>query len=217
MDFPTTTTALAPAVEALHALRIGGGARHDELVARVGGETRAEITAEIIDALLAEGLVKATGPRVMLTPEGRAAHEQALAVQLDEVGARPAVEECYQRFLPLNDEVLQLCTDWQLRFDGGTPVPNDHTDPDHDDAVIARLGAAGEGARDVVGELGAALPRFAAYGDDLAEAVARVEAGETDWLTNPRVRCFHTVWFELHEDLLATLGIDRAAEQGVGT
>jgi hypothetical protein len=23
---------------------------------------------------------------------------------------------------------------------------------------------------------------------------------------------FHTVWFELHEDLLATLGLDRSAE-----
>jgi len=25
---------------------------------------------------------------------------------------------------------------------------------------------------------------------------------------------YHTVWFELHEDLLATLGIDRASELG---
>ena len=25
---------------------------------------------------------------------------------------------------------------------------------------------------------------------------------------------YHTVWFELHEDLLATLGLERAAETG---
>jgi hypothetical protein len=208
MDSPTLTTTSEPAVEALHALRIGGGSGRDDLVARAGAET--------VDALLADGLAKASGPRVVLTPAGRAAHEQALAGQLDAAGARTAVADAYERFLPLNDEVLQLCTDWQLRFEGGTPVPNDHADADYDAAVIARLGEVGEGAGAVVARLADALPRFGVYGTDLADAIGRVSAGETDYFTNPRVRCFHTVWFEMHEDLLATLGIDRSSEQGVG-
>jgi hypothetical protein len=208
VDSPTTTTSSSPVVEALHTLRIGGGATREAIVAATSSET--------IDALLADDLIKPAGPRVVLTPAGRAAHEQALAIELDDQGARTAVEQCYQRFLPLNDDVLQLCTDWQLRFEGGTPVPNDHTDAAYDAAVIERLGAVGDGARDVVGALSAALPRFASYGDDLADAVARVEGGDADYFTNPRVRCFHSVWFEMHEDLLATLGIDRASEQGAG-
>jgi hypothetical protein len=204
----TLTTTLEPTVEALHTLRISGGCGRDDLDGRAGAET--------VDALLADGLAKAAGPRVVLTPAGRTAHEQALATQLDTAGARATVEECYQRFLPLNDEVLQLCTDWQLRFEDGTPVPNDHSDAGYDAAVIDRLGEVGDGARVVVDALAGALPRFAGYGTDLADAVGRVAGGETDYFTNPRVRCFHTIWFEMHEDLLATLGIDRATEQGVG-
>jgi hypothetical protein len=206
VDTSTTTSTPSPVVEALHLLRIGGGANRDDLAAATG--------APVVDALVANELVKAVGTRVALTPTGRQAHEAALAAELDEHRARPAVEDGYQRFLPLNDDVLQLCTDWQVRLDGGALVPNDHADPAYDAAVIDRLATVGDGAAEVVGDLAAALPRFGAYGADLADAVGRVGAGDTDYLTNPRVRSFHTVWFELHEDLLATLGIDRVAEAG---
>ncbi len=30
------------------------------------------------------------------------------------------------------------------------------------------------------------------------------------------IESYHTVWFELHENLLATLGIQRAREQAAG-
>jgi hypothetical protein len=36
--------------------------------------------------------------------------------------------------------------------------------------------------------------------------------GETEWLTSPRVDSYHTVWMQLHEDLLLALGRDRASE-----
>ena len=39
-------------------------------------------------------------------------------------------------------------------------------------------------------------------------------AGDTDWFTKPMIPSYHTVWFELHEDLLATLGIERGSEGG---
>ena len=34
-----------------------------------------------------------------------------------------------------------------------------------------------------------------------------------EWFTRPMIDSYHTVWFELHENLLATLGIERAREQ----
>jgi pyruvate,orthophosphate dikinase len=43
--------------------------------------------------------------------------------------------------------------------------------------------------------------------------VDRVEAGERDWFTKPLIDSYHTVWFELHEDLLSTLGKERASEE----
>jgi hypothetical protein len=57
------------------------------------------------------------------------------------------------------------------------------------------------------------LARFDGYGDRFAEALARVRAGEVEWFTRPLIDSYHTVWFELHENLLATLGIERVREQ----
>ena len=41
-----------------------------------------------------------------------------------------------------------------------------------------------------------------------------VRCGEGDWFDKPLTDSYHTVWFELHEDLLATLGLERATETG---
>ena len=37
-------------------------------------------------------------------------------------------------------------------------------------------------------------------------------SGDTDWFTKPMLPSYHTVWFEMHEDLLSTLGIERGSE-----
>jgi hypothetical protein len=39
-----------------------------------------------------------------------------------------------------------------------------------------------------------------------------VQSGEIEWFTKPMIESYHTIWFELHEDLLASLGLDRAKE-----
>ena len=61
----------------------------------------------------------------------------------------------------------------------------------------------------VVADLAEALGRFGGYGPRLAGALAKVQGGDVDWFTKPTIDSYHTVWFELHENLLATLGIER--------
>ena len=61
--------------------------------------------------------------------------------------------------------------------------------------------------------MGELLERFARYEPRLSTAVHRVESGERDWFTKPLIDSYHTVWFELHEDLLSTLGKERASEE----
>ena len=78
----------------------------------------------------------------MLTPEGRTHGEALVAAELDAAGARSAVDGLYRRFLEVNQGFLAVCTDWQLRTVDDEQVVNDHADPDHDAAVIARLGEA---------------------------------------------------------------------------
>jgi hypothetical protein len=55
------------------------------------------------------------------------------------------------------------------------------------------------------------LARFRGYDDRFTAALARVEQGELTWVARPRVDSCHTVWMELHEDLIATLGIRRGS------
>ena len=43
----------------------------------------------------------------------------------------------------------------------------------------------------------------------LDEAYDKVLAGEHDWVSGARIDSYHTVWFELHEDLLRMLGRER--------
>jgi hypothetical protein len=112
----------------------------------------------------------------------------------------------YEAFLPLNREVLRVCTDWQVR-PGGTP--NDHADAGYDWSVIGRLEALDDRAGPLLRRLGDVEARFAPYRERLRTARRRVADGERDWLTSPRVDSYHSVWMELHETLLAALGRER--------
>ncbi|GEL98174.1 hypothetical protein [Cellulomonas terrae] len=54
------------------------------------------------------------------------------------------------------------------------------------------------------------LARFGGYDARFAAARRRAHAGGTGWVDGTDADSCHRVWFELHEDLVATLGIDRS-------
>lgn len=182
-----------------------------EVVAEAMGVPLAEVRS-VLESAEASGLVRHREGRLsgwMLTTAGRAEGERLLAAELDAHGLRAAVEAAYRRFLVNNQGFLTLCTDWQQTQPG---VLNDHTDPAYDAAVIERLGEADAGVQPVCAELAGVLARFDGYGARFAAALERVRAGENEWFLKPLIDSYHTVWFELHEHLLATLTIDRAKE-----
>ncbi len=151
--------------------------------------------------------------KYVLTPAGREQGQAALARELEVVDARGAMEAMYEKFLQLNPEMLQLCTDWQVINDGsGEQELNDHSDSDYDSNVLDRLVVLDQRIADVLQPLIDVLPRFDNYPSRFTSALKKVLSGDLDWLTKPIMSSYHTVWFELHEDLLATLGIDRASE-----
>jgi len=195
-----------------HGLRLGGFVEPEVVAARYGLPT-AEV-AELLSSALDAGLARRRDGRVsgwLLTAEGRTEGEQLLAAELDAADARPAVAAAYERFMQINKELLAACTAWQVR-DEGAGTLNDHSDAAYDAEVIARLGEIDAAVQPICAELAATLGRFGSYGPRLAEARARVEGGDIDWFTKPMIDSYHTVWFELHEDLLATLGIERSTE-----
>lgn len=168
-----------------------------------------------LQGLEAEGLAEHRSgrfPGYGLTPAGRTEDERLLTAELDEHGLRPHVEAAYEEFLAFNRQLLTVCTMWQIRTDGGVPVPNDHADPVHDRGVLDALDALDHHVRPVLAALCDGLDRFAGHETRLRYALDRVLAGEHDWFTKPMFPSYHSCWFELHEDLLATLGRERTTE-----
>jgi DNA-binding MarR family transcriptional regulator len=192
----------------LHALRLKGLAEAPAVA--VAFQLPVDDVERALKALAADDLVSRRDGRLTgwsLTGAGRARHAAALAEQAADV--RDDIDCVYRRFLPANRELLQVCTDWQVR-DGAL---NDHADADYDRAVLARLDAVDEMVQPLCAELGDVLARFRSYQPRLAHARKRVCDGDVAWFTTPVIDSYHTIWFELHEDLLSTLGIERSKEE----
>lgn len=203
----------------LHLLRIKGVAEPGVLVGPT--DLGADALQTLLGELAASGLVEhgdGALPGWRPTTSGVEHDDAWLAAELAGTGARTEVGEAYRSFLALNPEVLEACTAWQLVVGAtGSPAVNDHADEAYDATVVARLADIHHRARPVLGELEHHLPRFGRYRVRLGAALARVQAGDGDWFTRPLLDSFHQVWFELHQDLLFTLGLDRADEDAGGS
>jgi hypothetical protein len=173
------------------------------LKGRVGRE---DLSSDLVDGLIASGLLL-DGPMVRLSPEGRARLGELLATERSSVDVA-AVAGVYGEFRSLNREFKALVTDWQLK----NGQPNAHDDASYDTAVLARLDEVHRRVVPLVDTVAAELPRLGAYAEKLGAALDRIHAGETMWLSRPLIDSYHTVWFELHEELILAAGLTREAE-----
>lgn len=201
-----------PLLLALHGLRLKGFAEA-AVVGNLYGKTETETSAQLTKAAQSELATHREGRMSgwSLTPAGRTAEEQLLSDELDAAGARQLVQSAYDRFLALNGSMLEVCTRWQVK-DLDAQELNDHSDPAYDAGVIAELAALDDGVQPILTELVAVLDRFNIYPERFSFALDKLRGGDNEWFTKPIMESYHTVWFEMHEDLLATLGIDRASE-----
>ena len=189
---------------ALHGLVLKKAGQAEE-VAEVLGATEAEV-APALDAAVAEKRAMAGRGKYMVTPAGRAWLDEQYPVLFAELRADPGADAAYAGFEEVNRELLALMTRWQTVNVGGEAVPNDHSDAEYDAAVLDQLAKLDSEADPVLDVLAGLVPRLGVHRRRLAEALARASAGETDYVSGVRVASYHTVWFELHEDLLRLLG-----------
>lgn len=203
----------SPALLALHGLRLKGFAEAS-VVAELFTLDDAVLIAELEQAATSEFAMFRDGRRTgwALKPAGRAENERLLAEELDASGHRDLVQAAYERFLALNGTMLAVCTRWQVK-DHDAQELNDHTDAAYDAAVLGELKGLDDGVQPICVELASLLGRFGVYAPRFVLALEKLNSGELEWFTKPIMESYHTVWFELHEDLLATLGINRADEQ----
>ncbi len=189
---------------ALHGVAIKKHAPAAAVAAVVGLPlARAE---ELLQQATASGRLVDAQSGYALTPAGRMILDNEYSRAYEDLRNDAAFGASYARFERVNTALKQLITDWQTLTIGGQQVRNDHSNAAHDAAVLDRLGALHESFEPVLAQLAGGLPRLTRYAAALTNALERAEAGATQWVSDARLDSYHTVWFELHEDLLRVLG-----------
>jgi hypothetical protein len=195
-------------LKVLQAVRLKGRIMPADVAATVGEAP--STVAEAVGAATDAGLL-IEGKTLRLSPEGRIRLDQLLAAERRNTD-QAAIGAAYDQFRSVNADFKALVADWQLK-DG---EPNPHDDAEYDAAILARLADVHERVTPIAEAVAHELPRLASYSDKLAAALAKVQSGETTWLTRPIVDSYHTVWFELHEELILAAGLTRESEARAG-
>lgn len=170
----------------------------------------AEAVSRLVAEALAGGRVIEAQGKLTLAPLARVALGADYARTYAALRASASFVSAYETFERINVQLKALITDWQTIRVGGALVPNTHADRDYDLANIDRLGELHERADRVLAQLSAELSRFSYYRRGLLAALEKAEAGAIEWVSDARIPSYHTLWFEMHEDLLRILGRQRA-------
>lgn len=194
---------------ALHGVAVKKHGTATEVAALTGLEP-ARVDA-LIEAAVAAGRAVRADDKVLLTPAGRMIVEAQYSRFYAAARTNDDFRRAHERFERVNNELKQVITDWQTMPVGGQQVANDHSDADYDAAIIDRLGEVHEKVEPILRAFSAVVPRFNYYLDKLEAALEHAEDGEAAWVSDATMDSYHTVWFELHEDILRVLG--RAREE----
>jgi DNA-binding MarR family transcriptional regulator len=197
-------------IRVLQTLRLKGRALPEDVAAAAGIDT-AELSP-IIEKLTADGNAEEARGRLKLTKPGREVLEGLLAEERKGVD-QDALKSAYHDFDQHNSTFKQLITDWQLK-DGDTP--NDHSDSAYDQQIVERLVELDAGFTPLLTQIVSIAPRLEPYPARFAGALEKVQAGDHTWIARPMIDSYHTVWFELHEDLIGLAGLNRADEAAAG-
>ncbi|WP_084027734.1 MarR family transcriptional regulator [Mycobacterium avium] len=192
----------------LQAVRLKGRLSQADLAATLGEDPDDLVTT--LGRLTDAGLL-ISGNTLRISPEGRERLNALLAQERSAIEPG-ALAKTYDDFRVINAVFKELISDWQIKHG----QPNAHDDEEYDAAVLARLDEVHQRVSPIIEAAASQLPRLNAYADKLSSALEKVKAGETTWLARPIIDSYHTVWFELHEELLVAAGLSREDEARAG-
>jgi len=164
---------------------------------------------EVLNDLLRKGFVRRVDDQWQIEHAGREEMKRLRREVLESSGRREEVLSYCKEFEELNTWFKDLVTRWQVKNEGGMLVPNDHSDPEYDLAIIRELGELHRKTVDVLEKLSKVLPILKTYITRLNRALNLVMRGEIEYLSGVDVQSYHNIWFELHEGLLRLSGLKR--------
>lgn len=176
----------------------------------IRGMARGEADATM-QSLADAGLVLIKGPIMMPTPAGTEWVGGQLRLA-DDAPERERIMATFHRFLPINRQLRDLCTAWQVRPDGSV---NDHSDEAYDAEIRDRLDDIDESVAPLLSRFAEDIPRLGGYRERLSAALDNLDDGDDAWLASPLIDSYHTVWMHLHQELLLTIGMTRQEDEAL--
>ena len=208
------TAGTATQADMLRALLIKGAAPADQLANAMSCAT--DVASSLSDQLVGSGLAEVSAGSSRLTGEGRLKALDAFASDQEQLGASRSAA-LFDAFRPLDLRMKDTVTAWQLRATGHESLFNDHSDPAYDAQVLDTLSELHADTASWMAPLTATLGRFSRYQARLERALAAARGGDQRYVASPRVDSYHSVWFELHEDLIRLAGHRRSEELAAGS
>ncbi len=200
--------------DVIRALMIKGLAAPDGLSTMLAGT--AEKIVPILDGLVAVRQAEMSTGSYRLTGEGKLKALDVFAAESKKLGGEAVCAEALDRFLVLDKRMKDLVTAWQIRGVGGEQVINDHADAAYDAPLLDQLRDLHRDVVEWLGPLARRLPRLDTYQGRLERALVAARGGDQRFVASPRVDSYHSVWFELHEDLIRLSGRRRSDETAAG-
>jgi pyruvate,orthophosphate dikinase len=195
----------------VRALFIKGFATPDGLAPALGEEE----TGAILDRTTADGVTELTGAMFQLTADGKAMGAEMMASDREAWGVENA-SRALDDFLPIDGRMKEIVTAWQMREVDGEPVLNDHSDSAYDESVLAEFASLHHDAAAWLRPLTEGLARLELYVARLERAADLVADGNHSYIASPTVDSYHSIWFELHEDLIHLADRTREDEVAAG-
>lgn len=189
--------------EVLHAVRLGGFGSTAMVAERA---MSAVPTVEaILERLASQGLVEfmdfAGSGGWTLTDPGRDHDAELHAAEMADPGLRRVVDEAAAGFERINPRMVRAVTDWQLATTAEKNEVRTRTIAELDDLYTE--------LDELIMKVVPVAPRYRRYPRQFGAAVARARKGDDDAIASVGTLSCHTVWAELHQDLVSGLGRER--------
>lgn len=204
----TVTTLAKPDYDVLNVLALKKMA-DATAIAAVTGMSAGDVEGRL-ESLSGGGLAVVAGGAALPTDEAEPALAATAAEVYAPVRADGDVLALVEKFETTNAQFLTAMSSWQQVEIGGRKVTNDHSDAAYDEKVIARIERLVGRLEPLISALAGHDARFSLYSTRFVTALEAVDAGDHDLVSAPTRDSVHNIWFEFHEDLLRTLGRERA-------
>lgn len=191
----------------MHGIAVKKYATVDDICSVSG--LKSDTVTELVAQAVSKGRASEANGKYLLTPTGQVTLKAAYSKAYGALRRDENFVEAYEDFERINNDLKQAITEWQTIEIGGQTVINDHSDADYDSEVIDLIGDIHERVYIVFERLGRQESRLRRYREKLLSALEKAEDGDIRWVSDATIESYHTVWFELHEDLLRIMGRER--------